>query len=193
MYLLDVLHHFSSYFDVYTDTHRHHLQKILQTILIYRKGGMTSHSKQQIFICTWYVYIYIYTPKYHVDFLNSSPYIINYIYIYHIYIYVYIYEYAWHFRPSPECPLVYFLEVSELSRQRTWWKPSRPPMPMRRSWIILWWLSRVWKVPVVILKWCNLEVEQISENRSCHFRNQPTSPNRKFTSSKRSIHIQPPI
>lgn len=90
MYLLDVLHHFSSYFDVYTDTHRHHLQKILQTILIYRKGGMTSHSKQQIFICTWYVYIYIYTPKYHVDFLNSSPYIINYIYIYHIYICIYL-------------------------------------------------------------------------------------------------------
>lgn len=176
---------------MYTLTHTDIIYKKYCRLFWYTAKAAWHHTPSNKYSFAHDMYIYIYTPKYHVDFLDSSPYIINYIYIYHIY--VYIYEYAWHFRPSPECPLVYCLEVSELSRQRTWWKPSRPPMPMRRSWIILWWLSKVWKVPVVILEWCNLEVEQISENRSCHFRNQPTSPNRKFTSSKRSIHIQPPI
>lgn len=166
---------------MYTLTHTHtHTLTLQKNIADYFDIPQRRHdiTLQATNIHLHMKYIYICTPKYNVNFLDSSPYVINYIYTYHIYIYVY--EYIWHFRPSPECPV----------RQRTWWKLSQPPMPMHRSWIILWWLSKVWKVPVVILEWCNLEVEQISENRSCHSginkhlqRGNSPLPRGQFTSS----------
>ena len=133
-----VFHHISIH--THTLTHYKH---VMQNMLIYSKTT-SNHI----------MYINIHTHTHTCNVKDTATSCISYIYTMSSYVYhieytcnndtymcikTSIHIHISYIQTIPLNARLFISLVPQLPRQRTWWKPSRQPMPMRRSWIILCW------------------------------------------------------